>query len=148
MILERVEKDGLIEALYESSNVVASSYNKNQKDLNVTFKNGGNYTYQGVAETDYVRFETAESQGKVLNTNLKKYPFLKHENVNIEDITKRIKEAKNEELDAMLVGIENAMVDYTNFRIHSIDRSDYDYLEKKLDRVTEMITIFKDMKNK
>lgn len=146
MILERVEKDGLIEALYESSNIVASSYNKNQKDLNVTFKNGGNYTYQNVSETDYVRFETAESQGKVLNSNLKKYPFLKHENVNIDDITKRIKAVKNEELDAMLLGIENAMVDYTN-SLHSIDRKDYNYMEKKLDRISEMITLFKNMKN-
>lgn len=147
MILERVEKDGLVEALYESSNVVASSYNKNQNDLTVTFKNGGNYTYQGVSETDYVRFETAESQGKVLNANLKKYPFLKHEKVDVDDIIKRIKDVKNKELDAMLVGIEDAMVDYTN-SLHSIERSDYNYLEKKLDRVSEMIKIFKDMKNK
>ena len=147
MILERVEKDGLVEALYESSNVVASSYNKNQKDLNVTFKNGGNYTYQGVAETDYVRFETAESQGKILNAILRKYSYLKHEKVDVDDIIKRIKDVKNEELDAMLVGIEDAMVDYTN-SLHSIERSDYNYLEKKLDRVSEMIKIFKDMKNK
>lgn len=146
MILERVEKDGLVEALYESSNVVASSYNKNQNDLTVTFKNGGNYTYQGVSETDYVRFETAESQGKVLNANLKKYPFLKHEKVDVDDIIKRIKDVKNKELDAMLVGIEDAMVDYTN-SLHSIDRKDYDYLEKALDRVADMITIFKNMKN-
>lgn len=146
MILERVEKDGLVEALYESSNIVASSYNKNEKDLTITFKNGGNYTYQGVSETDYVRFETAESQGKVLNSNLKKYPFLKHENVDIDDITKRIKAVKNEELYAMLVGIEDAMVSYTN-SLHSIERSDYEYLEKKLDRVAEMITLYKNMKN-
>ena len=146
MILERVEKDGLIEALYESSNVVASSYNKNQKDLNVTFKNGGNYTYQGVAETDYVRFETAESQGKVLNSNLKKYPFLKHEPVDVDKIIERVKEVKNKELDIMLVGIGDAMVSFQN-SLNSIDRKDYDYMEKKLDKVSEMITLYKNMKN-
>ena len=146
MILERVERDGLVEALYESSNIVASSYDKNQKNLNVTFKNGGNYTYQGVSETDYVRFETAESQGKVLNGNLKKYPTLKHEPVDVDKIVKRIKEVKNEELHAMLVGIEDTMVSFQN-SLHSIDRKDYDYMEKKLDKVVEMITLYKNIKN-
>lgn len=146
MILKRIEKDGLVEALYESSNIVASSYNKIQKNLNITFKNGGSYTYQGVAETDYVRFETAESQGKVLNSNLKKYSFLKHEPVDVDKIIDKIKDIKNEELDAMLIGIEDAMVSFQN-SLHSIDRKDYDYIEKKLDKVSEMITLYKQMKN-
>jgi len=38
MVLERVENDGLVKAIYESSNIVASSYNKVKKDLNITFK--------------------------------------------------------------------------------------------------------------
>ena len=57
MILERVEKDGVVDAIYESSNIVASSYDKIKKNLNITFNYGGNYTYQNVPETDYMRFE-------------------------------------------------------------------------------------------
>ena len=37
MILERVEKEGLVEAIYESSNIIASSYDKVKQDLNITF---------------------------------------------------------------------------------------------------------------
>ncbi len=109
MILERVEKDGSVEAIYESANIVASSYNKNKKDLNITFKHGGNYTYQNVSQTDYMRFETAESQGKVLNTNIKKYAFLKHENKDVDLVIKKIKELKSSELSAMEVGLVNVM---------------------------------------
>ena len=146
MILESVEKDGLIEALYESSNIVASCYNKNQKDLTVTFKNGGNYTYQGVSETDYFRFETAESQGKVLNSNLKNYPTLKHESVDVNALIERIKNLKNKELDTILIGIEEKIILFTN-DLHSINKKDYDFLEKRLDKISEMITVYKNLKN-
>ena len=105
MVLERVENDGLVKAIYESSNIVASSYDKVKKDLNITFKHGGNYTYQDVPDTDYLRFEIAESQGKVLNSNLKKYPFLKHENVNVDEILKEIHNLNNAEVRAMEDGI-------------------------------------------
>ena len=64
MILERVEKDDLVKVIYESSNVVASTYNKTNKNLNVIFKNGGSYTYQNVSATDYFRFDTSDSHGK------------------------------------------------------------------------------------
>jgi hypothetical protein len=98
MILERVEKDELVKAIYESSNVLASTYNRNDKNLNVIFKNGGSYTYQNVSETDYMRFETAESQGKVLNAQIKRYAFLKHDNVDTDDYVKKIKDLKDDEL--------------------------------------------------
>lgn len=109
MILERVEKDGLVKVIYESSNVVASTYEKNKKDLNVIFKNGSSYTYQNVPATDYFRFETADSQGKEINTTIKKYPFLKHESVNTDDVIKKIKELKVGEIKAMEVGLVSLM---------------------------------------
>lgn len=109
MILQRVEKDGVIKGHYDSSNIVASSYNKTTKDLNVTFKNGGSYTYQGVSESDFMRFETADSQGKVINTNIKKYPFLKHDNVEVDDIIKEIKTLKDEATKALETGLVDAM---------------------------------------
>lgn len=109
MILERVEKDNLVNVIYESSNIVASTYDKTKKELNVIFKNGGNYTYQNVPPTDYFRFETADSQGKEINTTIKKYSVLKHENVNTDNVIKKIKELKVGEIKAMEVGLVSLM---------------------------------------
>jgi hypothetical protein len=145
MILERVEKDGLIQAIYDSSNIVASSYDKNKKELNVTFKNGGNYTYQGVPETDYLRFETADSQGKVLNTNIKVYPALKHESVDVDSIVDKVKEIKREELGAMLAGISEAMVSFNDY-IES-DEKNPQVIDANLKKVYDMITVYYKIKN-
>ena len=143
MILERVENDGLVKAIYESSNIVASSYSKVKKDLNITFKHGGSYTYQGVAETDYIRFETAESQGKVLNNNLKKYPHLKHDNVDVSKILEEITRLNDSEIFAMEDGIIASM---------KIMASDFDneglFNVNLLDRVSDMIKLYNEIKNK
>ena len=103
MILERVEKDGVVEAIYESSNIVASSYDKVKKNLNITFNYGGNYTYQNVPETDYMRFETSDSQGKVLGSHIKKYPALKHENVDVNVIFNKVSDVKLKEASVGVV---------------------------------------------
>ena len=141
MILERVENDGFVKAIYESSNIVASSYDKVKKDLNITFKHGGNYTYQGVGDTDYMRFETADSQGKVLNSNLKKYPFLKHEPVDVDEILEQIKGINNAEVVAMEKGIISVMTimlsDYNEKGVFNTDL---------LDSLGEMNEVYK--KNK
>jgi hypothetical protein len=136
MILERVEKDDLVKVIYESSNVVASTYDKNKKDLNVIFKNGGSYTYQNVQPTDYFRFETADSQGKELNTTIKKYAFLKHENVDTDDVIKKIKELKGEEVKAMEVGLVALMKE-------TIDGYDSDNVltDSQIDRLNKMVGI-------
>lgn len=111
MILERVEKDDLVKVIYESSNIVASTYNKTNKNLNIIFKNGGNYTYQNVSSSDYFRFEIAESQGKELNTTIRKYAFLKHDNVDTDEVIKKIKDLKEEEIKSMEIGLINLMGD-------------------------------------
>ena len=117
MLLERVENGKLVDAIYESSNVLASSYNKETNDLTVTFKNGGSYTYLKVQNTDYLRFETAESQGKILNSKLKSYAFSKNEKVNTEDVLNRIKNLKDVELDSyrrVLTAKMESLVTYFN----------------------------------
>lgn len=70
-LLKRVTKSELIESLFDSSNIVAAKYNTANKDLTVTFKNGGQYLYKGVSATDYYNLENAESQGIVLNKTIK-----------------------------------------------------------------------------
>jgi CRISPR/Cas system CSM-associated protein Csm2 small subunit len=100
MIIDKVEKNGIVDAIYESSNIIASQYNQSDKTLNIIFKHGGSYSYSNVENTDYIRFETAESQGKVLNSNIKKYAFIKNENVDTTQVIDRIKKLKQEEIES------------------------------------------------
>lgn len=71
MIKKRTESGDIVRGLYESSNILASTYDKKSKALTITFNYGGQYTYTNVSTNDFTRFETAESQGKVLNSHIK-----------------------------------------------------------------------------
>jgi len=77
MILLKHEENGSIECLYESSNVLGSKYIKGKKKLAVIFKSGLQYVYSDVTYNDYLKFESAESQGKVLNSIVKGHKFEK-----------------------------------------------------------------------
>jgi len=113
MILRRVEKEGIVKAIYKSSNVLASKYDKANEVLTITFNKGTNYTYTGVPATDYTRFEIAESQGKILNAYIKKHPFTKGEDI---DPTKIIEEVEKhqaneiKELEGMLIKAMDATI--------------------------------------
>lgn len=72
MLVKRIEKNDLIKAMYASSTICASTYDKKTKDLTVIFNNGGRYKYSNVSLTDYTRVETAESNGTSFNTYIKK----------------------------------------------------------------------------
>ena len=98
MLLKRVEKESLVKAIYDSSNILASKYDKKTKDLVITFKRGAQYKYIGVSAVDYMRFETAESQGAVLNSHIKTYQFEKGETIDSNLIVEEIDKLKNEEL--------------------------------------------------
>jgi hypothetical protein len=50
--------------------------------------------YEGVSKTDYTRFETAESQGSVLNTHIKKYPTTKLDPIDTTEILKEVESLK------------------------------------------------------
>ncbi len=104
MILKRQEKDGKIKAMYESSNILASTYDTATNDLTIIFKAGTQYKYSKVSRTDYMRFEIAESQGAVFNTHIRKYPTTKLESV---DASRILNEAANllaEEQKALIEG--------------------------------------------
>jgi hypothetical protein len=61
---------------YDSTNVIYSECYDNggsTKNVKVVFKEGRTYMYHDVMNDDYVQFRNAESNGKVLNTNIKKY---------------------------------------------------------------------------
>jgi hypothetical protein len=94
MILTRVEKEKSVDCLFDSSNIIASSYNNESRDLTITFKRGAQYVYKNVNARDYLRFETADSQGKVLNTHIKSYEYSKLPDVNTEILINEINIAK------------------------------------------------------
>lgn len=98
MLLKRVEKESLVKAIYDSSNILASKYDKKTKDLTITFKRGAQYKYIGVSASDYMRFETAESQGAVLNSHIKPYQFEKGETIDSNLIVEEIDKLKSEEV--------------------------------------------------
>tara|TARA_R110000822_G_scaffold236142_1_gene366821 strand:- start:62 stop:478 length:417 start_codon:yes stop_codon:yes gene_type:complete len=77
MLIHKKQVEETTKALYKSSNILASSYNPTSKTLEIIFKKGTKYVYSDVDATAYMRFETAESQGQVLNSHIKKYQFTK-----------------------------------------------------------------------
>jgi len=110
MILKKVEKENVVKAIYKSSNILASEYNRDTKELNIIFNRGAKYRYTDVNPTNYTRFEIAESQGKVFNSHIKN----KHVDERLEDIdpTKIVDEVNTiaaAELKALGEGITKAM---------------------------------------
>tara|TARA_R110002050_G_scaffold79261_11_gene169406 strand:- start:12609 stop:13037 length:429 start_codon:yes stop_codon:yes gene_type:complete len=141
MILERVEKDGLVKGVYDSSNVIASSYDKSSKELKVIFKGGNTYIYEGVTDSDFMRFETAESQGKVLNSNIKSYNFTKGDKVDADAIVNRIKKLKIEELVKFETGMGEFMVKCND---DFLTNGSFDL--KMINQLEHMITSYKTMR--
>lgn len=119
MILKRVETDEKIKAIYESSNILASTYEPNKKDLTIIFKRGASYTYKNVDKTDYFRFETADSQGEVLNKHIKKYDAIKNDVVDVKKIEDEILNLREEEINKY----KGEVVDYLKNIVETWDMS-------------------------
>ena len=96
MILNRhIDKES-IESLYDSSNILASKYVVVTKKLAIIFKGGRQYLYHDVNKKDYNVFEQAESQGKILNSVIKKHKFERvDEVVDVTPINEQITLIKN-----------------------------------------------------
>lgn len=107
MLLKRTEKDGVINALYDSSNILGSKWNGT--DLTVIFKHGASYTYNDVSKTDYMRFETADSQGVVLNARIKGYSFSKNDAVDGQELINEVNQAKADTLTKFEEGVIDQM---------------------------------------
>ena len=66
--------DKYVEAIYESSNILMSTYFPEKNKLFIHFSRGGTYSYSNINESLYVDFEKADSQGKFFIANIKKNP--------------------------------------------------------------------------
>jgi hypothetical protein len=80
MLLERKEvtdpdtSEMIIEALYDSSNIVKSMYLPASKMMFIIFRKGIVYSYHNVDNELYVGFEVADSQGVYFSKNISKNP--------------------------------------------------------------------------
>jgi predicted transcriptional regulator len=116
MILKRQEKNGKIKAMYSSSTICASIFDTTTRDLIVIFNNGSQYKYPSVDLTDYTRMETADSNGSVFNTYIKKKytNFEKMDKIDsqtIDEILKEINELKEAEDKASIEGTSKEMME-------------------------------------
>lgn len=99
MLLRRQEENGVVEALFNSSNLFKSLYLKENRIMYVFFKKGGVYSYYNVDSEVYDEFEQAESQGEFFSQKIKnngQYPHSKEfkmKDFEINDLTNRINEA-------------------------------------------------------
>lgn len=135
MILKRQEKNGKIKAMYSSSTICGSIYDKNTKELTVIFNNGGQYKYPNVEATDYMRIETAESNGTAFTKYVKnKYQiFEKLEKLpesSISAILTEINELKSSEEVK-----KNENIDKESDDVNLIEKPD---LTNQINKITEM----------
>lgn len=98
------EKDGSIgyyETIYDSSNILTSTYFPKTNILFIAFNKGSVYSYGNISSEIFENFKNSESQGKFfikeIKNNPNKYPFLKEFKLfesEINDAKKIIKEWK------------------------------------------------------
>lgn len=71
------EEDGTIgyyEGIYDSSNILGTTYFPLKNTLYISFNRGGVYSYSNVTEELYEEFKNAESQGKFFAKEIKSQP--------------------------------------------------------------------------
>lgn len=105
MILRRDVKSNQVTAYYNSSNILSSIYDTNNKTLEVVFKRGARYLYENVDSVDYMRFELAESQGKVLDSHIKKYTFTKLDVIEPKKLEEDVDKFKELEIQNVVTGV-------------------------------------------
>ena len=135
MLLKRTQKENLVESTYDSSNILSSKYDKDSKKLTITFKRGVQYTYMDVSAADYLRFETAESQGAVLNSHIKSHSFEKGDVVDAKVIQEEIDRLKKEEL----ILIQQSIIDDMESITYEFNTNDK-FIEAQLMALAKRIT--------
>jgi len=153
MILKRKEKENIVKALYDSSNILGSTYNSNTGDLTLIFKAGTQYKYNNVSKSDYMRFEIAESQGVVFNTHIKKYSYVKLDNVDTSNISLEADDLKSQEKLALIEAKRLEVVNRIKYLAHIDDtkqnNKEWDtlFLENLNILKTNMDDYFKELNN-
>lgn len=71
---------GYIESIFDSGNILKTTYFPQQHRLYIAFKRGHTYSYSNVTPEKYEEFENAESHGKFFHKEINdknKYPYRK-----------------------------------------------------------------------
>lgn len=102
--IKEVEGMSYIEAVFDSTNILKTTYFPQEERLYISFGRGQTYSYGRINEEVYERFEKAGSQGKFfvdeIKNNTEKHPFRKEFSLyprEIEEIRKIIIENKKKE---------------------------------------------------
>jgi len=139
MLIEKIKTEDNVKVLYESSNILASTYNQKTKDLTVVFKRGDSYTYKNVDSKDYLRFELDESQGAALSKYIKNYSFTKNDKVNVDTLLNEIKNVKDSEINSFKEAILKYMDEFVkNNTINAFNYSSLDAIIKMCDKLKEL----------
>ncbi|MFW6220020.1 MAG: KTSC domain-containing protein [bacterium] len=70
------ESIGFYECVFDSSNVLKTTYFPKQNRLYIAFKRGHTYSYSNITHKIYHEFENAKSQGDFFNEKIKTKPQL------------------------------------------------------------------------
>jgi len=97
------DKDYYIESIFDSTNILKTTYFPSYKRLYISFGRGQTYSYGNINEELYKEFEKSHSQGKFFINEIKKnpdkFPYRKEFSLyprEIEEIRRIINENKNE----------------------------------------------------
>lgn len=142
MIITKNEQEDSIKVLYKSSMILSSTYDKKTNNLNIVFNNGGNYNYENVKKTDYLKFEMSESIGKGFNEFIKQYPTTKLEKADTQLILEEIDKVKGNALKAITQLMVKQMDGMTYFH------KEYSNLEEHQVKILQdIITKYYEIKN-
>ena len=126
MLLKRTVNDDVIRGIYNSSNILVSEYNQKNNDLTIIFKYGGKYKYTNVSKTDFTRFEMADSQGKVLNSTIKKYAFVNEGKVDTKTLLESVEQAVKDNLKdyqgVIISGMKGMVADWDDVGLFDNDK--------------------------
>lgn len=142
MLIKKYKKDeGNKEVcLYKSSNILASEYDINAQELTIVFLRGAKYIYKDVYDTDYVEFQTAKSQGKVLNnTIIPKYPVERQEDVDPDQYQREVENTVREEIKKLETGLSEVLEE--NLKEYKEQGT---FSRQELDRIISIAQTIKD----
>lgn len=114
LLNKRINENDELVCLYESSNIALSFYNKKAQLLKVVFKNGTQYQYNGVDNVNYILFESADSQGKVLNSKIKQFDVVKLSDFGVENIQEMFDEIARINKENFEITLRNKMNDLSS----------------------------------
>lgn len=110
-IVKEEDEVGYYDAIFDSSNILQTTYFPQQERLYISFNRGGVYSYQNITKEKYEEFKNAESQGKYFIKEIKnksdEHPYRKEFSLYPEEIKNLKEERDNKKKEIEEENIEN-----------------------------------------